>query len=368
MKVVIVLNNLRVANGVATTIMNQYDALIENHIKVDFIQFLQFDSPYVDCIKQNGGEIYLISKDINGIKQIKQILEKEQYDIVHINQVNYHTVCMAMMAHHCGVKKIIFHSHNTKIPGGLKRNILEKVCNIVYSIFADELIACSAQAGKDSFGKHKFIILKNAIDISKFRFDEDVRKSVCKELEIKEDTFVVGTVCRYARQKNPLFMIDIMAEIIKIRPNSKFLWIGSAPKENDPLLEQIKKHIKMYNIEDKILLVGSKTDVEKWYSAMDVFMMPSIWEGLGITYIEAQANSLPTYASTVVPRDTNITPLISYLSLSDSAKTWADAICSNGIRSHCEIVNYYENFARLGYDLQFSRCDLFNIYKNCLKQ
>lgn len=364
MKVVIVLNNLRVANGVATTIMNQYDALIENNVQVDFIQFMHFDSPYINQIKQNGGKIYLVSKRISGMNQIEQILKKGQYDIVHINQVNFQTVWIAIIAHHCGVKKVIFHSHNTKIPSGVKRRILERACNIVYGLFADELIACSKQAGEDSFGKRKFIVLKNSIDISKFHFDEHSRQSIRSILGINDKTFVVGTVCRYARQKNPLFMIDIMAELFKIRPNSKFLWIGSAPKEDDPLIRQIRDRIKQYNIEDNILLVGSKNDVEKWYSAMDAFMMPSIWEGLGITYIEAQANSLPTYASSVVPIETNITPLISYISLSDPAKIWAKAISVNPIRSKSVVVNYDECFTQSGYNLQFAKYDLLNIYKN----
>nr|WP_294492638.1 glycosyltransferase [uncultured Mediterraneibacter sp.] len=367
MKVLIVLNNLRVANGVATVIMNQYDALVENGVTVDFMQFLDFDSPYVDHIKQNGGKIFLIEKDVQGRKYMKRILKYEKYDIVHVNQMNYQTVHLTMIAHYYGVKRVIFHSHNTKIPGGLKRAILEKACNIAYSIFADELIACSNRAGRDSFGKRKFIVLKNAIDVSKFHFDIKIRSSMRKELGISDNTFVVGTVCRYAHQKNPIFMIDIMAEVIKVRPDSKFLWIGSAPVENDPLLLQMEERIRMHGIENKMLWVGSKPDVEKWYSVMDVFMMPSLWEGLGITYIEAQANSLPTFSSTVVPRDTQITPLISYLPLSEPAKKWAEAICSNRVRSNNDISDYYENFVRAGYDLKTARCDLLNIYTDCLK-
>ena len=246
MKILIVLNNLRVANGVATVIMNQYDTLIEHKIDVDFIQFLDFDSPYIEHIKNNDGKIFLVKKNKNSIKQMKRILKDNQYDIVHINQMNAQTVELAIMAHHYGIKNVIFHSHNTKIPGGIKRRILEKGCNITYKIFADSLVACSEQAGKDSFGKKNFKILRNAIDVQKFQFDRNERNKIRKELDVSDDIFVLGTVCRYASQKNPCFMIDIVNELIKSGMNIKFLWVGSAPKKDDPILIKMKEKVKEY--------------------------------------------------------------------------------------------------------------------------
>ena len=363
MKILIVLNNLRVANGVATVIMNQYDTLIEHKIDVDFIQFLDFDSPYIEHIKNNDGKIFLVKKNKNSIKQMKRILKDNQYDIVHINQMNAQTVELAIMAHHYGIKNVIFHSHNTKIPGGIKRRILEKGCNITYKIFADSLVACSEQAGKDSFGKKNFKILRNAIDVQKFQFDRNERNKIRKELDVSDDIFVLGTVCRYASQKNPCFMIDIVNELIKSGMNIKFLWVGSAPKKDDPILIKMKEKVKEYGIENEMLWVGSKSDVYKWYSAMDAFVMPSLWEGLGITYIEAQANSLPTFASDVVPKETQVTDLIQYYSLDLGAKEWAQEIKKCEIRNEKNIIDYTPEIRKAGYDLFTAKADLYQIYK-----
>lgn len=366
MNVLIVLNNLRVANGVATTIMNQYDALVEQGYKVDFMQFLRFESPYVERIEKNGGKIILVQKDHRDLHQMIQVLKNTRYDIVHINQMNAQTVKLAAIAHFFGVRCVIVHSHNTKIPANWKRTVLEAMCNLAYRLFADQRLACSESAGRDAFGKQPFLVLKNAIDVSKFRFNADQRNRIRGELGISSDTFVVGTVCRYARQKSPIFMIDIMNEVIKKRPGSLFLWVGSAPRDDDPIYLQMKQRVKELHLENAMCWVGSKTDVHHWYSAMDVFMMPSLWEGLGITFVEAQANSLPTLASDVVPRDTQITPLISYHSLSASPAVWADAILKYDVRTEVSGRDYSQQFLEAGYDLKTACSDLAKIYRHCL--
>ena len=365
MNILMVLNNLRVANGVATTIMNQYDELIHNGFNVDFMEFLDFDSPYIDRIKKNGGEIFCVSKNKNALKNMSNILKRKNYNIVHINQVNAQTVQLAIIARYYQVPHVVFHSHNTKIPGGVKRRVLETGCNIVYRMFADTLVACSEQAGKDSFGNKDFVVLKNSIDARKFEFNKTKRDEIRTQLNISADTLVVGTVCRYARQKNPIFMIDIIDKLLNMGINTKFLWVGSAPSENDPVYKEMQKEIRRRNIADKMLWVGSKNDIFNWYSAMDVFLMPSLWEGLGITYIEAQANSLPTFASDVVPVETKVTELIKFYSLNLSADEWALEISKCSIRNG-NVKNYFNEIKKAGYDLTTAKSDLLHIYQKVL--
>ena len=366
MKILIVVNNLRVANGVATVIMNQYDSLINNGDKVDFMQFLDFKSPYIERIKRNNGNIFSVKKNYKSIKKMFNILKREKYDILHINQMNLQTVMLIIMARIMNIKCIIYHSHNTKIPGGIKRTFLEKISNIVYKVFAKQFIACSEKAGKDAFGKKEFVVLKNSIDVKKFEYNYKVREKLRQELELKDDAFVVGTVCRFAEQKNPILMIDIVAEVIKRKPNSIFLWIGSASSDKEPIVEKMKERVKELNIEENMLWVGSKEDIYNWYSVMDVFLMPSKWEGLGITYIEAQANSLPTFASDVVPKDTNITEFMHYYSLNLSASEWANEICKYYVRSENSNVDNYNKFIKAGYDLLNAKDDLLKIYNDFL--
>lgn len=363
MNILIVLNNLRVANGVATTIMNQYDELIHNGFNVDFMEFLDFDSPYINRIKNNRGEIFLILKDKNALKNMSNVLKSKKYDLVHINQVNVQTVQLAVVARHYHVPHVIFHSHNTKIPGGVKRRVLEAGCNFVYRVCADTLVACSEQAGKDSFGKKQFIVLKNSIDARKFEFNELSRNKIRKKLNIDDSTLVVGTVCRYARQKNPVLMINIIDALLKKGVDTKFLWIGSAPSANDPIYVEMQREVQKRGIGDRMLWVGSKIDVFNWYSAMDVFLMPSLWEGLGITYIEAQANSLPTFASDVVPIETKVTELIRYYPLDLDANTWAEEIKKCRVRNG-NVKKYFDEIEKAGYDLATAKSDLLHIYQN----
>lgn len=362
MNVLMVVNNLRVANGVATVIMNQYSSLIKNGYEVDFLQFLELESPYIKEIKKNKGKIYTIGKNLNGIKNMFYILNNKKYDIIHINQMNLQTVILIILARLLKVKNIVYHSHNTKVPGGVKRNIQEKMCNVIYNIFANKYIACSKKAGEDSFGKKNFWILNNSIDIKKFKYNYDIRCIYRKKIDISLDTFVVGTVCRIAKQKNPFFVLDIISEIIKINKNAIFIWVGSAPFENDCMLKQLKEKTKELDIDKNILWLGSKEDVHNWYSIMDVFIMPSLWEGLGITYIESQANSLPTFASDVVPEDTKITNFIEYLSTKQTAKEWAIEICKYPIRNKDSGIDNYQNFINKGYDLSKASEDLLKIY------
>lgn len=364
MKLLFVVSSLRVANGVATVIMNQYDSLIDAGYEIDFLQFVSFESPYVDRIKNNSGKIFTIKRNFFSLKKIYKVLKENCYDIVHINQMNFHTVYLTLIAKRLKVKNIVYHSHNTKIPGGIKRTILEKASNIVYSNCANRLIACSNAAGKDSFGKKEFIVLKNSIDVKKFEYNFSIRKEIRERQNISDNTFVVGTVCRFANQKNPLLMIDIVNEVIKLRPNTIFLWVGSPPSKDDPIIDEMNQRVEELNIKEKMLWVGSKSDVYKWYSAMDVFLMPSKWEGLGITYIEAQANSLPTYASSVVPIDTKITDLIKYISLDCLPSKWAEELCKNHIRNETSKKNNKQKFIDAGFDSENAKDDLTKIYNS----
>ena len=368
MNILIVLNNLRVANGVATVIMNQYDELIKNNCKVDFLQFIEFDSPYVKKILGNGGKIYTINKNDKNIFKLKKILTNKKYDIIHINQLNEISVKIAFLSKVVGIKKIIYHSHNTKITASFKKRLLEKVSNYSFCILSNKLLACTKEAGIDSFGKRKFTILKNAIDVDKFEFDNNLRKKLRKELDIKSNEFVVGTVCRYCNQKNPMLMLDIISEVVKIHNDAKFLWVGSAPNENDEIVNQINEKIKKLDLSKNVLLVGSKSDVYKWYSVMDVFIMPSKWEGLGITYIEAQANSLPTFASDVVPKDTMVTDLIEYISLEKEPEYWAKRICTKKIRNESQKKVDKQNFINKGYDIKYYGDELYKIYINAMEK
>ena len=364
--VLFITNSFRTCNGVATVLMNQYQALIKAGYKIDILKFWDIDSVYAEQVRKNGGHVitYKISDNkIENIRKIQKFYKEHSYDIVHINHTDLIAAMFVWCAKMAHVPVIVYHSHNTKLLGGFKRNIKSAIYDFLCVRGSNLYLACSRRAGEDVFKKKKFIILHNAIAVDKFRFSNSCRKRIRDELKINDDNFVVGTVCRYAEQKNPIFMYEIFSEILKKNSKAIFLWVGSAASEDDPIVKQMGITAKKLKIEDKLRLVGSKDDVYNWYSAMDVFMMPSKWEGLGITYIESQANGLPTFASDVVPDDARVTPLFTSISLDEAPEIWAEQICQHKIRTEDSVLDYREDIADKGYDIVKENAELLRIYQ-----
>lgn len=364
--VLFITNSFRTCNGVATVLMNQYQALIDAGYKVDILQFLDIDSIYAERVRKNGGRVItykIVNSKFENLKNIKAFYRNSHYDIVHVNHMDIIAAMFIWCAKETKVPVIVYHSHNTKLKGDLKRNIKSLIYDYLCVKGSNVYLACSKSAGKDVFGNKKFTILHNAIDVKKFKFDSKERKTIRQELAIADDAFVLGTVCRYADQKNPILMYEIFAEILKRKPDAVFLWVGSAATENDQIIRSMKIKAKELGIENNLRLVGSKDDVFRWYSPMDAFLMPSKWEGLGITYIEAQANGLPTFASDVVPEDANVTPLYNALSLKKTPKEWAESICKCEIRNSDSIPDYEQQITNKGYNIRISNSELLKIYR-----
>lgn len=370
-KVLIYAPNYRECNGVANVIMGQYKGLLENNCSVDFIQNNNVESIFTKRIYSNNGKLFTINSNkgfLKKIRYIKKIIKENKYDVIHINAGGIYSYFQILYAKKYNVKTIIWHSHNTKINYNLK-NRIKNLLNYYLGIKKSNCyIACTNQAGKDVFKKNKFYILNNAIDVSKFLFSIENRKKIRQKYNISDNTFVVGTVCRYSMQKNPFFMIDIFKKIVLKRRNSIFLWVGSSFNNDDKITQKIKNYIKECNLENHVILCGSQEDTSVYYSAMDVFMMPSIWEGLGIVYVESQANSLPTYASNVVPDETNLTNMIKYISLKQKDFYWAEQMLKNPIRNG-SFVNLIDDrcICEKNYDINYYYNYLYTIYENELQ-
>ena len=179
--------------------------------------------------------------------------------------------------------------------------------------YATDYFACSELAGRWLFGDKTFeqgkvTIINNAIDLDKFKYDEKVRKEKRKELNINDDTLVVGHIGRFVAQKNHTFLIDIFSELHKKEKNSILLLIGQGP-----LIGEIKQKVETLGISDSVKFLGQRDDVNELYNAMDLFLFPSLYEGLGMVLIEAQANGLPCIASTEVPKNARVSKKISFV-------------------------------------------------------
>ena len=292
-------------NGVESVIMNYYRHLDHSKVQFDFI--CDEDStriPY-DEIKKLGGRVFLVPKYQNlpkYLKALEKLFKENQYRIVHSN-INTLSVFPLYAAKKAGVPIRISHSHSTSNPKEWKRNLIKNILRPFSKRYATDYFACSEVAGRYLFGNKTFNrgevkIIHNAIDIDKFKFDEVARKKLRKELGIKDSTIVIGHVGRFVQQKNHTFLVDVFKEYHKKNPDSKLLLVGSGPLE-----DEIKKKVERLGLKDSVLFLGQRDDINKLYSVMDIFCLPSLYEGLPVVGVESQAAGLPIIFSNGVSHE-----------------------------------------------------------------
>lgn len=303
--------------GVEAVVMNYYRHIDKDNVQFDFITCSPEKQRYDDEILETGGRIYRLPsrsrKPIQYMKELKKVLLYNKYEIVHIHQ-NSASMCMdAIVAKMCRVKTIIGHSHNTSCNVKWQHYLFRPFVNW----FVTDKFACSEAAGVWIFGKRKSVkIVNNAISTDLYRWNETKREMIRKELNI-QDKFVVGFVGRLHEQKNPYRMIDIFKEIKNKESKACLLIVGDGPERNN-----LEKVIEESNLQNDVILLGRRDDVNLLMMAMDVFLFPSLYEGLGLVAIEAQAAGLKCIVSENVPVP-NLTGLVKTLYLKDSSKVWA---------------------------------------------
>ena len=312
--------------GVETFLMNYYRNIDKNKIQFDFINM--FDKLcFEEEINSLGGKIFKVTNvkknPIKYYNEIKKIIEKNKYEIVHINMLSMANILPVLAAKMAGTKHIIVHSHNTNTPQGIIRKILDKLNkNIVLNI-ATDLYACSKIAGIWMFGKNReFKVINNAVDVEKFRYDEKTRKIIRERLNL-EDKFVIGHVGRFCEQKNHEYLIEIFKKINKKMKDTILLTIGEGELKNN-----IKEKVEKYGLKDKVIFLDPVKNVNEYLQAMDIFLLPSKFEGLPVVGVEAETSGLMVITSSTVSRELPILELSKYCSL-DNINEWCEAIESN---------------------------------------
>ena len=354
--------------GLETMLMNYYRNIDRNKIQFDFLTHRDFEADYDQEIKALGGRIYHLPKlnpySKKYLQELERFFEKhKEYKIVHS-----HLDCMAGIqlkyAKKKGVPVRIAHSHNCSQEKDLKYP-LKLVFKRSIARYATYLFACSHAAGRWMFGNRPFAVLYNAIDAEKYIFNEAIRTQMRKELKIEQDTLVIGHVGRICPQKNHDFLLEVFEELLKKHPNSTLLIVGEGPTEG-----KIKLKCERMGLSDKVIFTGGRSDVPELLQAMDVFVFPSLFEGLGIANIEAQAAGLPCLISDKVPMECEKTKgLIHQLSLESGKAHWADCVLD---AAKTERRNVFGEIRDAGYDIKENAAKLGEFYltalKNCEEQ
>lgn len=286
---------------------------------------------------------------LKNYKEIKKILKLEKVDIVHVHMSSSSFVGL-IAAKRVGVRVRICHAHTKEELNNKKGKLLKFICNK----FANEYMACSLDACNNLFNKKnkkKCIILSNAINLERFNFNKKVRTKLKKELKLTKK-HVIGHVGRLSKEKNHEKLINAFKEILKTEKEVHLLLIG-----NGEYKKEIKEMIK--DIKSSVTLIKNADNIEDYYNAMDVFVFPSINEGLGISVVEAQVSGLPCIVSDTVPREVKITKLVRFMKLSKSNKEWADEIVKH---FDDERKSYLKETKKSNYNIIDEANKLNNIY------
>ncbi len=316
-------NNMHRA-GLETMLMNYYRNIDRTKIQFDFLTHRPDRSDYDDEIESLGGKIFhaprLYPQNYPAYFSYMKIFFKEhpEYKIVHshIDAMSYLPLLAAKKA---GVPVRIAHSHNTSIDLDFKY-ILKRFFKSRINDVANYRLACGEEAGRFLFKKHEFEVLPNAVDAQRFYFNRDVNITKKRELQV-EDKFVVGHIGRISYQKNHKFLIDVFFEILKREKNAVLLLVGTGDKEN-----RVKEQVRKLGIEEQVHLLGNRDDADELYQAMDVFVLPSLFEGIPVVGIEAQFSGLPCVFSDKVPNEVAFTDSCRFLSLNMLPCDWAEQV------------------------------------------
>lgn len=344
--------------GMETLLMNYYRKIDRNIIQFDFVAVSEGKGVYDDEIKSLGGKVlhtpryrWYDNKEFK--KWWDELLSTGQYSIVHQHNIGAATTIFPV-AKKYGVKTVL-HSHMEYTPKGIKECAKELFDMRAFK-YTDKYLACSNEAGKSMFGNRIFEVLCNAIDVRKFEYSEELRKQTRAAIDVEDNIKLIGCVGRLTRQKNHLFALDVFSEALKNDTNTRLLIIGQGELE-----ETIKGKVHSLNLEKYVIMLKPDPNIQKYYSAMDCFLFPSLYEGLGMVAVEAQAAGLPVIMSDTVPAAACVCNT-ARLSLDADLKIWAKAINDSCIcrdRKNC-----VDSVIASGYDINDNVKKLETIYKN----
>ncbi len=313
--------------GVEAVIMNYYRNINRENVQFDFIVDGKEKSLLDDEIESLGGKVYHVTAYKDNIFRymydVYKVMKNNQYSIIHdnMNTMSFFSLLPAWIA---GKPIRIIHNHTTNAKEDGCKYYMKKVLRHFAPLFANHYLACSVFAGEWMYGKKAMMsddikVINNAIDLKKFAYSRDLRKKLRSQYDIADNEIIVGHVGRIAPQKNHMFLLDIFADFYKAHHNSRLMLIGDGP-----LREEVICRAKELGISRQVMLLGLRKNVYELYNVMDIFLLPSLYEGLPVVTVEAQANGVPACVSTAIPKEAVVLDNVKRLPLSAGAPVWRE--------------------------------------------
>lgn len=356
--------------GIQSLVVDWVSRFDKNKIHVDFL-LLDDGEKYEleDTLKELGCDVYKLNKiwvkqPFDFIKEARALdkffKEHHDYKALHLHSSSKNYMVLKYAKKYC-IPVRIAHSHNIDFQTeNFCKKIIGNLLKIKLIKYSTDYFACSEMAGKWLFGEkivnsEKFRVIRNAIDYEKFRYDTGIRNRMRKQFSFTKDNIVIGHVGRFVNQKNHEFLINLFVKLVNINANYRLLLIGTGEREG-----KIRALVKINNISDKVIFAGFRTDVQQCMQAMDLFLMPSLYEGLGLVLIEAQASGLPCVATKgTIPEEAKILENFKFIDL--DIDSWRDHIKNvDLLRANSKI-----KLKEAGYDINDSINILENYYLEC---
>lgn len=355
-----------VSGGVEQMLYN-YCKFLDHH-KYEFVIVYQHEpvKSCIDKIESIGCKtVRITARNENFLKNIEdsiRVIKDEEPDIVHAH-MNLMNFCALYAAKKCGIKVRISHSHIAEKNKGMAFKAMAAVCKKLCVHYATDLFACGQEAGEYLYGINKMesgevTIVENAIDLKYYEKSSELNLSFRKRCNL-EGKFIVGHIGRFSTQKNHERLIDIFACILEKQRNAFLLLIGTGELE-----ERIKRKVNSLGISDKVLFYGTTDNMQEIYSAMDTFVLPSLYEGFPVVSIEIQAANIPAIFSSTIAKTCQVTSAIDFVELSETDDYWANRVLEHYQTFHkCDLKNLYEK-----YNISCKAQQLDWYYEDCLRK
>lgn len=342
--------------GITSVIYNYTKAMDRSGLQLYFLTYGDL-KPAVRERFEALGEILFVSDRKKStkayLKDYRAVLKTHGFDVVHVNGNSGTMILEVLLAKFSGVKNVMVHAHSTRT----NHPVINAILKYPMMWLSRECIACSEASGKWLYGNYPYTLLNNAIELDNFRFREALREQYRREFGIREEEFLIGHIGHFTEPKNHFFLMDVFAEFHALELASKLLLISDGPR-----FEQVKEKAAQLGLKDAVIFAGRRSDVAGIYSAMDLFILPSCWEGLPLVMVEAQVNGLPLLVSNVVTKVAKCTDRVFYKPLEDGPKDWARSLQELKHTTFDRREDARPAIAAKGFDIQAEAAKLRKLY------
>ena len=358
-RVLHVLDKISVDSGVSSVVMNYYAKLEHDKLTFDFMLNEDTDAQTRAYIEGNGSKIYVMPKlkaanTFKYLKALKEFYKSHDYKIIHGHVANSAVFYLGLAKN---IPFRIIHSHSIQSSDVFWKRIRNWFLTRFIKCVANRYVACSTEAAKFLFGRSdRVTIFNNAIDVNKFIFSSEKRNEIRSSLGLK-DEIVIGHVGRLSPVKNHEFLIDVFHEVYKTNKNTRLLLLGQGE-----LYDSIVQKVKEFGIEDAVFFLGITDNVGAYMSAMDVLALPSLFEGLGLVGVEAQASGLRVLASENIPRAMDVAGNVAFLKLNKDV--WVQAL--NSMQINCRRLEQAQKVKCSHLNIETQRQQLYSYYEKLL--